>query len=160
MAVFAPNLQLVRYMGETPRKLWEIKARSVPTLNRGDLVLLNDVTAILMVKKYGFEMVDNSKLEFSENFAGEIKEKSTENFAGEIKDETTQEESTETQEESTEIKDESTEIKDEYKLPNASEIMNLSDEEIKEACKYVGISTGKKTIETLRSLLMAYLPTE
>lgn len=133
MAVYVPNLKLVRYNGETPRKLWEIKARNVPTLNRGDLVLLNEVTAILMVKKHGFEMVDNSKLSFSENFASESEVETTPNT-----DET---------------------VVEAYKLPLASEIINLSDEEVKEACKYVGIATNKK-IENLKSLLLPYLPQE
>ena len=137
MAVYTPNLQLVRYSGETPRKLWEIKARNVPTLNKGDLVLLNEVTAVLMVKKHGFEMVDNSKLSFGENFAGESVVETTPNGDGTTQDGEAKQE--------------------EYKLPLASEIMNLSDEEIKEACKYVGVATNKK-IENLKSLLLPYLP--
>ena len=144
MAVYTPNLQLVRYSGETPRKLWEIKARNVPTLNKGDLVLLNEVTAVLMVKKHGFEMVDNSKLSFGENFASE----SVVETVPEV-DETTPNGDETTQD--GEAKQE------EYKLPLASEIMNLSDEEIKEACKYVGVATNKK-IENLKSILLPYLP--
>lgn len=138
MAVYTPNLQLVRYSGETPRKLWEIKARNVPTLNKGDLVLLNEVTAVLMVKKHGFEMVDNSKLSFGENFASESVVETTQN-----EDEITQEREV---------------TPEEYKLPLASEIVNLSDEEVKEACKYVGITTSKKKVETLKELLLPYLP--
>lgn len=140
MAVYTPNLQLVRYNGETPRKLWEIKARNVPTLNKGDLVLLNEVTAVLMVKKHGFEMVDNSKLSFGKNFASESVVETTPNG-----DETTQD---------GEAKQE------EYKLPLASEIMELSDAEIKAACKYVGVSVSNKKIDTLKSLLLPYLPQE
>jgi hypothetical protein len=141
MAVYTPNLQLVRYNGETPRKLWEIKARNVPILNKGDLVLLNEVTAILMVKKHGFEMVDNSKLSFGENFADENGDDTTQEG-----DDTTQEGDDTTQEE--------------YKLPLASQIMELSDEEIKAACKYVGLSVSNKKIDTLKSLLLPYLPQE
>lgn len=129
MAVHTPNLLLVRYVGETPRKLWEVKARSIPTLNKGDLVLLPATTAILMVKKYGFEMASSESLSFNENFAGESDEPLTPDEP----------------------------LDQEYKLPFASEIMALSEDEIKTACKYVGIATNKK-IDNLKSLLIPYLP--
>lgn len=161
MAVYTPNLQLVRYSGETPRKLWEIKARNVPTLNKGDLVLLNEATAVLMVKKHGFEMVDNSKLSFGENFASESVVETTSEV-----DETTPkvDETTSEVDETTPNGDETTQDgeakQEEYKLPLASEIMELSDAEIKAACKYVGVSVSNKKIDTLKSLLLPYLPQE
>lgn len=154
MAVYTPNLQLVRYKGETPRKLWEIKARSIPTLSKGDLVLLDATTAVLMVKKYGFEMVENSKLVFSESFAGESQD--DEVLDGQIQ-------ASKTSVVVNSIKN-ALGFNDskaaEYKLPLASNIMALSDDEIKEACKYVGVSLSNKKVETLRELLLPYLPKE
>ena len=160
MAVYTPNLQLVRYEGETPRKLWEIKARSVPTLTKGDLVLLDATMAVLMVKKHGFVMADNSKLLFLD---GEPKE----NFAGETLDDTTKDGDDTTKEGDDTTKDGDDTTKDgddttqneEYKLPLASAISELSDEELKAACKYVGLPTNKK-VDTLRGLLLPYLPQE
>lgn len=149
MAVYTPNLQLVRYTGETPRKLWEIKARSIPTLNKGDSVLLDATTAVLMVKKYGFEMGDNSKLTFGESVQSEAETVVV------LEEEFIAEEEPFFEEE---IILEDIEV-EEYKLPLASEIMNLSNDEVKRACKYVGIATNKK-IDNLKSLLLPYLPQE
>ena len=174
MAVYTPNLQLVRYEGETPRKLWEIKARSVPTLTKGDLVLLDATMAVLMVKKHGFVMADNSKLLFldgepKENFAGETLDDTTKDGDDTTKegDDTTKDGDDTTKEGDDTTKDGDDTTKDgddttqneEYKLPLASAISELSDEELKAACKYVGLPTNKK-VDTLRGLLLPYLPQE
>ncbi len=158
MAIHTPNLQLVRYTGDTPRKLWEVKARTVPTLNKGDLVLLDAVTAVLMVKKYGFEMVDNSLLKLAED---EVENQEEPKLPEEPKQVNSAGESDETDDKS--IKGDDGVSGDgggEYKLPLASQVMELSNDEIKEACKYVGISTSRKKIENLKALLIPYLPTE
>ncbi len=48
--------------------------------------------------------------------------------------------------------------KDVYKLPTKAELEFLDEEQIKFACKHVGIKTGRKATETLKGLLLAYLP--
>lgn len=158
MAIHTPNLQLVRYTGDTPRKLWEVKARTVPTLNKGDLVLLDAVTAVLMVKKYGFEMVDNSLLKLAED---EVENQEEPKLPEEPKHVNSAGESDETDDES--IKGDDGVSGDgggEHKLPLVSQVMELSNDEIKKACKYVGISTSRKKIKDLKALLIPYLPTE
>lgn len=155
MAVYTPNLQLVRYTGETPRKLWEIKARSIPTLNKGDLVLLDATTAVLMVKKYGFEMCDNSKLTFGTEGEDKILGAMTSDTSA-AKNESLTTTVTDMVKNAFGFGDDKKQ--DTYKLPLSSEIMTLSADEIIQACKYVGVSTSNKKLDNLKSLLLPYLP--
>lgn len=155
MAVYTPNLQLVRYTGETPRKLWEIKARNIPTLNKGDLVLLDATTAVLMVKKYGFEMCDNSKLTFGTEGEDKILGAMTSDTSAPKNESLT---TTVIDMVKNAFGSGDDKKQDAYKLPLASEIMTLSADEVIQACKYVGVSTSNKRLDNLKSLLLPYLP--
>lgn len=226
MSIHTPNLAFVKYTGEAPRKLWEARARKVPTLEKGDVVLLPAVTAVLMQKKYGFEKFDNEELFFAgENNQEDVnnslniklpegmKEEEKEKFEktvlefledysnslnaptynisdeelleailsaledGDFKREELSEydlrlleahEKVQEIEESEDIKiiddgvsgdglDESQSIK-EYILPTKKDLDILDEEQIKFACKHVGIKIGNKRIDTLKGLLLGYLP--
>jgi hypothetical protein len=168
MTVYTPNLQLVQYTGETPRKLWEVKARKTPVLQKGDLVLLDNVVAVLMVKKYGFEMVDNSLLTLKGvtpyDFKDlDIQNEDIENFANENQDGETQTVETQAGDGADENLSNtentgSTDEEEDFHLPKFEELESLDIESVKKALAYVGVKAGNRNIDTLKQILMPYLP--
>ena len=172
MAIFTPNLALVKYVGEIPRKLWEARARKVPTLQKGDMVLLPEVTAILMCKKNGFILVDTQEL----SFAGENKEqKSIEEYLSaigmsEADIEKFIEDNKQKEEENLDSVDEFIKMEDkmlsektsedaeELVLPSKEKLEELDEETVKMLCNHLSITMGNKKLDTLKSILLPYLP--
>lgn len=64
MALHKPNLTLVQYTGEPDRSLWEIRTKNPVVLKTNDLILMDSVLSILMIKKHGFEIADEKLLNF------------------------------------------------------------------------------------------------
>jgi len=128
MAIYTPALRPVVYTGELPRKLWEVRARKVPILKNGDIVIIPELTAVLLVKKNGFSFFDG---ELSITHGTQNSEDGTTKSEDEI---------------------------GEYSLPNASDIDILTRDELITALMFVGVKGGNKKDETLKELLLGYLP--
>jgi hypothetical protein len=53
--VYTPSLRAVKYLGDTPRKIWEAGLVESPTIQKGEVVIVPLVAAKLMVTKKDFE---------------------------------------------------------------------------------------------------------
>jgi len=135
MAIYTPALRPVVYTGELPRKLWEVRARKVPILKNGDIVIIPELTAVLLVKKNGFSFFDG---ELSITHGTQNSEDGT----------------TKSEDGTTKSEDEI----GEYSLPNVSDIDTLTRDELITALMFVGVKGGNKKDETLKELLLGYLP--
>lgn len=52
------GVKTIRYIGEAPKKLWEVGGRNVPILNRGDAVIVAETVALSLSRSRFFEMVE------------------------------------------------------------------------------------------------------
>ena len=129
MALYTPNLEALQYVGDSPRKLWEVGGRDVPVLEKGDIVLLAAVKAVLMAKKHGFELVQKEEIFASEK---EI-----------------------------EIPDALETVKNvsppPHSIPSIEQLNELDFDEVKNLCRYFGVTVGNKKFETLQQLLIPHL---
>lgn len=139
--IYTPTLKILRYIGEEERPLWEVRVKDTPTLKKGDLVVLNETVAILMLRKYGFELADDVFLNSSKNIEEEYP----------IEENSTEENSTQ------EFEEDSENEEDNFIPPFKEELNSLSDEEIKKLAKHFDITVGNKKAENLKALIMPFL---
>lgn len=52
------GVKAIRYIGEAPKKLWEVGGRNVPILNKGDVVLVPALIGASLARNRFFEEVD------------------------------------------------------------------------------------------------------
>jgi len=52
------GVKAIRYIGEAPKKLWEVGGRNVPVLNRGDVVLVAETVGLSLSRSRFFEIVE------------------------------------------------------------------------------------------------------
>lgn len=127
MKIHTPKLQAIRFVGDFEKKLFEIGARVLPILKKGDIVVVNEIEATMLLRQPHFTRVDINTIFGDEN----------------------QEDKSET----------SSEVVAE-KLPFKEDLHNLTDEEIVLYCEKLGIKTGRRNIDTLKSILLSYLPSK
>jgi len=159
--LFIPALTLLKYEGEAPRPLWEVKGlKKKIILKRGDTLLLPTTTAILMSRRRLFTIVETPS-----SFVNETINKTQDEKDALILD---------LNEQITALKEllidqngddaanahlddvhapKNIAVDDTTPLPSIEELELMDDEKLKEVCATHNIKVGKKAVKTLKAEL-------
>jgi hypothetical protein len=148
LVIHTPKLAAVRFIGSFDKKLFEVGARKLPILKKEDdnVIIVSELEAAMLIRQPHFERANIESLFIAPN-----EEEST----NESKEETDEEKTP--QEDGTQPPNEE-ESTDELKLPFKEDIETLTDEEVKYFCERFGVKVGKKRTDTLKAMLLPYLP--